>query len=378
MLNLIFNQEKLIKLKHLQSLRGILALWIFICHSFAFALRGQEFGLVSKIVYFLPSGEQTVNVFIILSGFVITMVLTEKNENLKQFYIRRFCRIYPVYIISLLLAFILFPLMISDVLKVLPWGDSSSYYKDLIAKTETTWSKSWLIFWLQFLNIQGLVPHTVIPIASGAILPVAWSISLECQFYAVAPLLIANSKNKHVLRWLLILLIGLVSVVLTQFNQWGFSKAFLLVSFGYFMFGIASYDVYRYLRKNSLSLTMFQVFSILVLILLLFGKVWAVLIWVFFMLFSFLRQGKIEDIIRKFVESRLLVFLGDISYSIYLWHILVLWITPMILFKLSIKSPDMHALINIFLGVPLVIGISYISYTFIEKPFIRYGKKISI
>ena len=366
MFNLIFNQENLIKLKHLQSLRGILALWIFICHSFAFALRGQEFGLISKVVNFLPSGAQTVNVFIILSGFVITMVLTEKNENLKQFYIRRVFRIYPVYIISLVIAFILFPWMISDVLKVLPWGDSSSYYKDLIAKTETTWSKGWLIFCLQFLNVQGLVAHTVIPIASGAILPVAWSISLECQFYAVAPLLIANSKNKHVLRWLLILLIGLVSVVLTQFNPWGFSKAFLLVSFGYFMLGIASYDVYRFLCKNSLSLTIIQIFSILVLIFLLFGKVWAILIWVFFMLFSFIRQGKIEDIIRKFVESRLLVFLGDISYSIYLWHILVLWITPIILFKLSIKSPDMHAFINIFFGGAFIGSWNFISIIFFD------------
>ena len=124
----------------------------------------SRIGLISKVVNFLPSGAQTVNVFIILSGFVITMVLTEKNECLKQFYIRRVCRIYPVYIISLLLAFILFPLMISDVLKVLPWGDSSSYYKDLIAKTETTWSKGWLIFCLQFLNVQGLVAHTVIPL----------------------------------------------------------------------------------------------------------------------------------------------------------------------------------------------------------------------
>ena len=88
-------------------------------------------------------------------------------------------------------------------------------------------------------------------------------------------------------------------------------------------------------------------------------------------------QGKIEDIIRKFVESRQLVFLGDISYSIYLWHILVLWIIPMVLFKLEINSPEMHALINIFFGGPLIVGISYVSYLLIEKPFIKFGKKIS-
>ena len=236
------------KLDHLQSLRGILALWIFICHSFAFALRGQEFGIISKIVYFLPSGTQTVNIFIILSGFVISMVLVEKKESLKQFYIRRVFRIYPVYVIALVIAFILFPWMISDVLKVLPWEDSSTYYTELIAKTESSWSKGWFIFWLQLLNIQGMVPHTVLPFASGTILPVAWSISLECQFYAVAPFLITNSKRNAIFHWSVILLLGLVSLSFTKFNPFGFSKAFLLVSFGYFMFGIASYCVYRFVR----------------------------------------------------------------------------------------------------------------------------------
>lgn len=362
------------KLSHLQSLRGILALWIFICHSFAFALRGQEFGIISKILYFLPSGAQTVNTFIILSGFVIALVLVEKKETLIQFYIRRLCRIYPVYIIALVVAFLLFPYMISDVLKILPWGGSSAYYQELIAKSESSQSREWFIFFLQLLNIQGVVPYYVLPFASGAIFPVAWSISLECQFYAVAPFLITNSKRNYYFKWSVILLLGLVSVVLTKYNPFGFSKGFLLVSFGYFMFGIASYGVYRFMRQHSLSLTILQVFSILVLILLLFGKIWAVLIWVFFILFSFMGNGKIEDVIRKFIESRLLVFLGDISYSIYLWHILVLWVIPMILFKLSIKSPEMHAFINIFFGGPLVVGISYLSYFFIEKPFIKYGK----
>jgi peptidoglycan/LPS O-acetylase OafA/YrhL len=326
------------------------------------------------MLYFLPSGAQTVNTFIILSGFVIALVLVEKKETLKQFYISRLCRIYPVYIVALVVAFLLFPYMISDVLKVLPWGDSSAYYSDLIAKSESSQSKKWFIFFLQLLNIQGVVPYYVLPFASGAIFPVAWSISLECQFYAAAPFLITSSKRNTIFKWSVILLLGLVSYVLTQFNPFGFSKGFLLVSFGYFMFGIASYNVYQLMRRNSLSLTIIQVFSILVLILLLFGKVWAVLIWVFFMLFSFMRRGKIEDIIRKFVESRILVFLGDISYSIYLWHILVLWTIPMILFELSVKSPEIHAFINIFLGGPLVIGISYISFVFIEKPFIKYGK----
>jgi peptidoglycan/LPS O-acetylase OafA/YrhL len=307
------------------------------------------------MLYFLPSGAQTVNTFIILSGFVIALVLVEKKETLKQFYISRLCRIYPVYIVALVVAFLLFPYMISDVLKVLPWGDSSSYYSDLIAKSESSQSKKWFIFFLQLLNIQGVVPYYVLPFASGAIFPVAWSISLECQFYAVAPFLITSSKRNTIFKWSVILLLGLVSYVLTQYNPFGFSKGFLLVSFGYFMFGIASYNVYQLMRRNSLSLTIIQVFSILVLILLLFGKVWAVLIWVFFMLFSFMRRGKIEDIIRKFVESRILVFLGDISYSIYLWHILVLWTIPMILFELSVKSPEIHAFINIFLGGPLVI-----------------------
>lgn len=120
------------KLAHFQSLRGILALWVFVCHSFGFTLQNQDFGVISKIVHFLPSGGDAVGIFIILSGFVITLVLVDKQETLKQFYIRRLFRIYPVYIAAFSTAFLLFPWMIFDVLNNLPWGDSTGYYPQLI------------------------------------------------------------------------------------------------------------------------------------------------------------------------------------------------------------------------------------------------------
>jgi peptidoglycan/LPS O-acetylase OafA/YrhL len=352
-------------------------MWVFVCHSFNFALRYQDFGIISKIVRFLPSGGQAVDIFIILSGFVISLVLIEKNETLKQFYIRRAFRIYPVYIAAFATAFILFPWMITDVLRELPWGPATTYYPELIASSEQVWSQKWLHAILHLLNIHGTIPNSVLPFASGAILGVAWSISLEWQFYVVAPLLVKNSTKSRDLRWGLILLMGLSAVALNMYVPLGFPKAFLLASFGYFMCGIASYALYRYIRQKSLSFSMIQITCILILTLLLVGKNWVVLTWLSFFLFTFLRKGKIENILRKTVESRFLVFLGDISYSIYLWHILVLWVVPMVLFKLGVDSIQTHALVNIVIGGPLVIGISYVSYCLIEKPLMIYGKNLS-
>ena len=346
-------------------------------HSFAFALRYQDFGIISQIIRLLPSGGQAVDIFIILSGFVISLVLVEKNETLKQFYIRRAFRIYPVYISAFIVAFILFPWMISDVLQQLPWGQTTEYYPELIANSTQVWSQKEIHFILHALNIHGAIPSSILPYAPGAILGVAWSISLEWQFYAIAPFLVKNSSGNRTLRWTPILALGVISLSLMKYNPFGFEKAFLLVSFGYFMCGIISYAVYSFLRKTSLSVSLTQICSMLLLIFLIIGKNWVILTWVAFFLFTFMGKGKIENVTRKIIESRALVFLGDISYSIYLWHIIILWVIPMILFRIGLQSSEMHALINIAVGGPLVIVVSCISYKFIEQPLMLYGKNMS-
>ena len=126
------------------------------------------------------------------------------------------------------------------------------------------------------------------------------------------------------LRWVPLIALGLGSVLIRIFNPFGFSNAFLLVSFGYFLCGIISYVAYKSIRKHNMTFTVEQFICILLLTLLLVGENWVILIWITFFLFTFLREGRIENVLRRMLECRPLTYLGDISYGIYLWHLPVL------------------------------------------------------
>lgn len=141
-----------------------------------------------KDIYGLPNnfsstfiqiiGELGVILFFVLSGFLITYLLLEEENRtqtiaVKNFYLRRILRIWPLYFFIIFLAFAILPNL---PLFVLPGYDRATIYEDLPAK---------LLLYVFFL--PNLVPAVlgVVPYAS-----LAWSIGTEEQFYLLwAPLL---------------------------------------------------------------------------------------------------------------------------------------------------------------------------------------------
>jgi peptidoglycan/LPS O-acetylase OafA/YrhL len=71
-------------------------------------------------------------------------------------------------------------------------------------------------------------------------------------------------------------------------------------------------------------------------------------------------------------------FLGDISYSTYLLHGIILFYA--FRFLIGIKTMQSFTAVQysfvIFAVVPVVVVLSYLTYRFIEKPLMRYGKNI--
>ena len=84
------------KLIPLQYIRGIAALSVLITHVMQY-LKIKPFG------YFW-SGQYGVDVFFILSGFIIYYTIRE-NETFTRFIIKRVFRIYPLYLVSFVLYF---------------------------------------------------------------------------------------------------------------------------------------------------------------------------------------------------------------------------------------------------------------------------------
>jgi len=166
------------------GVRGLLAVWVYL---------GHVANAVGFHQYVLAAHALAVDFFMILSGFL--MIHTWKADlhvhpfNLKttlRFYIARFFRIAPLYYLLLLVCYLALPtlsLMQAAALKAIPppWATTIANYAPAIGWNFD--SLQWLLLHLSFGF--GLVPG----MEASTPLP-DWSLSLEMQFYLVLPLLI--------------------------------------------------------------------------------------------------------------------------------------------------------------------------------------------
>ena len=138
----------------LDTLRGV-AIVVVLFHNLSiFAGTGGKLDKVWNL--FVEAGWVGVQLFFVLSGFLITGILVDdrdKPKALRTFYVRRFLRIFPLYYLLLVVYFVWLPR---------PFGESIWYFLYL-----SNWS------WLAYGVLPGL----------GAV----WSLAVEEQFYLAWP-----------------------------------------------------------------------------------------------------------------------------------------------------------------------------------------------
>ncbi|HWC54325.1 MAG TPA: acyltransferase, partial [Chitinophagaceae bacterium] len=185
--------------QNLDGLRFILAMVVFFGHS----RLGEVLKDVSSIDFFDriinigSAGYLAVSFFFTLSGFLITYLIIEEKENtgnfsLRNFYLRRIIRIWPLYYVVLFFTFFIYPLI-----KVqLGYMDQNPY--NLLYQ---------LFFLSNFDNIsvdqQGLVD------VAPMMISINWSIAIEEQFYAVWPILFFITGARRF--WIAIISVILIS-----------------------------------------------------------------------------------------------------------------------------------------------------------------------
>ncbi len=112
---------------------------------------------------------QGVSFFFVLSGFILTYVYRElpSKAKVKEFYVHRIARIWPVHMAATLLLFVLIPGSV--------WAlfSSEGVVKGLLY---VTMMHAWIPLWKFFLGLNG----------------VSWTISVEMFFYLVFPLFLAS------------------------------------------------------------------------------------------------------------------------------------------------------------------------------------------
>jgi peptidoglycan/LPS O-acetylase OafA/YrhL len=190
---LVAGRERHVARGHLLALdgvRGLAILMVIGCHAFEADYESQGFA-IRKIGEWLHYGNTGVDLFFVLSGFLITGILYDSlNDDgyFRKFYARRMLRIFPLYYGVLLGCFLLtYPLH-------LQWGNMG---------------------WLLLLYLQNLRPAAIAAFAPGGHIALYhfWSLAVEEQFYLVWPAVVFWIRTRNgLMRTMLITSAGAIVV----------------------------------------------------------------------------------------------------------------------------------------------------------------------
>lgn len=312
------------QLKNINILRGIAAISVTYFHL------SNSANLSKGIASSGHFGFLGVEVFFVISGFILPYSMYKRGYAVADFYTfmkKRILRIYPAYLFIILIAVVLMAL-----------------------------SKRPIPDW------KVLIPHLIYfnsILGKPWISPVFWTLALEFQFYVVIGLLFSAFTSKSHL--LLLFVIG--SILAGAFLL---SSSFLPHWFGMFALGLILF------RKIELKMPTFLfwgvTFSLTLFIAYVNGplEAFTCICTVLFLLYI--------PVNKETFLSKIFLWLGSISYSLYLTH----WDFGRLGVAIFRHVPliGKSEYIRLFFGLGLSLIVAYIFYCLIEKPFIRLSHKL--
>lgn len=331
-----------------------------------------------------PAGYLGVQAFFVLSGYLITAILYEMKdvcsarEYFVSFYARRTLRIFPVYYFYLFLVAVLalpfyLPGLRSDLAVV------NRFYHQL------PWA---LTYTYNFFHASEFFKHTFL-------LTHFWSLAIEEQFYLLWPIALYLTPKKYLKHFLLIVIfLGPLLRWATGFFVSQQTFTFLghdpglvvyVLPFSHFdAFAIGGF--YALYGKGTSPGRIFQLGGFIILLGLVssycfesgvdwFGVgysnfmqgsykyVWGYSLFnlLFALTLATIRDGKYS---MQILAHRWLVYLGTISYGLYIFHNAFIWL-------INLCLPGMPSLLRLSLVLLLTILTAAISYAVLEKPCLR-------
>ncbi|WP_395647899.1 acyltransferase family protein [Terricaulis sp.] len=327
------------------------------------------------------AASEAVRVFIIISGFVITGVVLARRESWGRFITRRIFRIFPIYLLFLPLGAITMYLA-QDAVAFMPWAaDPRFTWDDSVAATITSVEQRPLSHVApHVLLLQGVIPDSVLPKSSQSFLGPAWSLSLEWQFYLLAPLLIWMLRRRL---WsaAAVLLVATLAILFRLEVFGHFEQPSLIFGLGHlFVIGIASrltFDQLKNLQFHGLAVAV-----ACVAIAFLFQSVFAIALWLAFLalLADQARAPRGRALVHAALwpfQSRIATAFGARSYAVYLAHWPVVQAAAYFVLSFGALS-QWHAFAA--LGAATLIGtliLAELLHLFIERPMIRLGAAVA-
>ena len=340
----------------LDGLRGVFCLLIVFEHYSPIYL--------PKLIYDFPvirSSYIVVDFFFVLSGYILALKYWNSISDLKtlkSFYLKRLFRLYPLVLITS--SFLL-------LIEIFTYYKLKGFKNDPISLYEIS---------LRYLNDVLLVNSSNILGAHSMNIP-SWSISAEFFCYLIFGIFLVYFKNLK--QFLNVLLLSFIVLALTQ------EYAFPTFSFG-FIRGIISFLVGVILFKSNILKNFKIKNNHQVIIIIIFGlslylltlKTYLItktlsIFLPFFFAFTIhiILNGK--GILTRFLTNPFITKIGDLSFSIYLNHFVVVLIIPRLIFQiLKVPNTTIYQIMVFILCPIIVILISKFTNKYIEVKFNKY------
>ncbi|MGL4724356.1 MAG: acyltransferase family protein [Scandinavium sp.] len=360
----------------LEGMRGVASLWVFLGH---IAL------LVNCKIPIIAVPKLGVDLFILLSGYLMAKNYIERQDKepwsawqtIKTFWMRRYFRIAPLYYVMLFIALVSGHFM----------GEMRQIIGEAFPSTVTETSRYSDISFMNLLTHVTFVFGDLPQYAYNTALP-DWSIGLEMQFYLLFPFIMLLT-----MRWgfatTLVVLMGLVAV--GRYLLPGMYEAFpmpsmILIKLHMFIAGMLMAEAVRQRRL------LFVLLALLAPVVSAIMNIRMDSVQIFFeafmivgmtgVLWRYQQPGivaKVFSVPRWLLSHRLFTWLGDVSYSVYLLHLLI--VMPVIAFLLNHSPIAQHSsgaryLLTVGICLPIVYLLATLLHRYIEMRGIDLGKRI--
>lgn len=350
-------------IKPLTSLRFFFAFIVFLSH--LDYLPKEEVFFNDIYLGILKHGSLGVSFFFILSGFILAYNYQDKiisrEVSYKDFWAARIARIYPLHLFTLLLSL---PIFFTDSFNA-----------------PVKWTLSFLA---NLFLLQSFVPDEQIYFGFNA---VSWSISNELFYYLAFPFLIFGFyKFTRSVYFSLILLLAIplgiyFSPTSIEVFVFGINPLLRITDF---IIGILLFKIYesriieKWFKKfSTASLLEFAALAIFVLFFIFRESVaggyrLSSYYWIPMGLIILVHSYQ-KGIVSKFLSHKSLILLGEISFSFYMLHGLVMRYLLAVERRLHLVQHHYIMMVILFLATLVA---SYIVYKLVELPSNRYLRNL--
>jgi peptidoglycan/LPS O-acetylase OafA/YrhL len=359
------------RFRGIEGMRGWLALIVLLAH----LVTATGFtSVVPGLAFLAPTSGQAVTVFIIISGFVIAHLRLSRGEPYPLYIARRALRLYPVYLVCLLLGLAV-QWMTRDTAGAVPWLDPDTAAH--IARGDRELANGDLPIHLaaHLTLLHGAISNNLLDETQFMFLGPSWSLSLEWQFYLIAPLAVVAFQRRY---WNLVALAAVALGHVVFIAGWlghFYTPSVLPAAGAFFAIGILCrlhFDRLPRLRR-------FPILAVLGLILLaiLLPRTAYLAGWAIVLAYLLTAPGSEPPrLLRLLLDTRLARALGARSFVIYLLHQPVISaVTAWGAAGLQLGPVPLFLFVCVVSAPAIALGTEAI-HRWIELPGIAFGRRL--